>query len=316
MSTSADTSDSGARNLQSPSLDMAAVDRRGLSLGLTAYGLWGLFPLYWPLLKPASALEILASRIIWSFISLTLFTSATRRWEAVRSTVRNPRQLLLLSAAAVLVSVNWGLYIWAVNTHHVVETALGYFINPLVSVTFGVLILRERLNRGQWFGILIAATAVAALTIDYGRLPWIALTLACSFGGYGLLKKVVGVDAFASLTIETAVMTLPALGLMWFCSMNTGLTLASHGWLHAGLLALAGPVTAVPLLFFGAAARRVPLSMLGLMQYLAPTLQFIIGITIAGEHMPASRWLGFIGVWVALVVFSVATARGRQRNSD
>lgn len=287
----------------------AQIDPRGLLLGLTAYGLWGLFPLYWPLLKPASALEILGSRIIWSFVFLAAFTTATGRWPAVRSVVVSRRHLLLLVGAAVLVSVNWGLYIWAVNSHHVVETALGYFINPLVSVMFGVLVLRERLNRGQWAGIVLAAVAVGGLTIDYGRLPWIALTLACSFGGYGLLKKLAAVDAFTSLTVETGAIALPALMLLWFCASTSGLTFAAEGFAHAGLLALAGPVTAVPLLFFGAAARRVPLSMLGLMQYLAPTLQFLIGVTWAGEQMPASRWLGFAGVWVALAVFTVATMR-------
>lgn len=294
---------------------LGAVDRRGVMLGLAAYGLWGLFPLYWPLLKPAPALEILAARIIWSFVSLAIFTSITRRWNAIRLVTANRRSMRLLIAAAVLVSVNWGLYIWAVNAHHVVETALGYFINPLVSVAFGVAVLRERLSRGQWLGIGVAAAAVTALTLDYGRLPWIALTLAASFGAYGLAKKLAGVDAFTSLTVETAVMTLPAFALVAVCAATGTLTMFSTGFTHTGLLALAGPVTAIPLLFFGASARRVPLSMLGLMQYLAPTLQFLIGVTIAGEHMPTSRWFGFAGVWVALVIFSVATARVNSSSS-
>ena len=170
----------------------------------------------------------------------------------------------------------------------------------------------ERLNRGQWSGIAIAAIAVGMLTLDYGRLPWIALTLACSFGGYGLLKKVAAVDAFTSLTVETGAITLPALAMMWVTASTSGLSFISDGVSHAALLALAGPVTAVPLLFFGAAARRVPLSMLGLMQYLAPTLQFLIGVTVAGEHMPASRWAGFAGVWLALAIFSAATMRARS----
>ena len=319
MSSGAAAADSGRG--ASPASDSAParnqgagqqLDPRGLLLGLTAYGLWGLFPLYWPLLKPASALEILGHRIVWSFIFLAAFTTATRRWHAVRAVVRSRRHLLLLVVAALLVSVNWGLYIWAVNAHHVVETALGYFINPLVSVMFGVLVLRERLNRGQWAGIAVAALAVGALTVDYGRLPWIALTLACSFGGYGLLKKVAAVDAFTSLTVETGAITLPALGLMWASASASGLSFLSGGFSHAALLALAGPVTAVPLLFFGAAARRVPLSMLGLMQYLAPTLQFLIGVTVAGEQMPASRWAGFAGVWLALAVFTAATMRARS----
>lgn len=299
-----------APNIHAPN-ELTTIDRRGVLLGLSAYGMWGLFPLYWPLLKPAPALEILAARIIWSFISLAIFTAISRRWQAVRLVLANRRSMRLLIAAAVLVSVNWGLYIWAVNAHHVVETALGYFINPLVSVAFGVIVLRERLSRGQWVGIGVAAAAVAALTLDYGRLPWIALTLAASFGAYGLTKKLAGVDAFTSLTIETAVMTLPAFILVGVCAATGRLTMFSEGISHAALLALAGPVTAIPLLFFGASARRVPLSILGLMQYLAPTLQFLIGVTIAGEHMPMSRWFGFAGVWAALAIFSVATARNR-----
>lgn len=290
----------------------AAERRTGVWLGLIAYAMWGVFPLYWPLLKPALATEILGHRILWSFVFLAAAAAVRAGWPAVSAVFRDRRARRLLGLAAGLVSVNWGLYIWAVNAHHVVETALGYFINPLVSVLFGVVLLKERLARLQWVAIAIAAAAVLALTIDYGRLPWIALTLAFSFGGYGLAKKLAGVETFASLTVETAIIAPLALALMAWLATRDQFSLLSMGSGHAALLVLTGPVTAIPLLFFGAAARRVPLSTLGLMQYVAPTIQFLIGITVAGERMPASRWLGFAGVWVALGLFTWA-ALGRHR---
>lgn len=289
---------------------MTTLDRRGgVWLGLTAYAMWGVFPLYWPLLKPALAIEILGHRIVWSFIFLAVAAALRQGWGLVREVLRNRRSRRLLAIAAGLVSVNWGLYIWAVNAHHVVETALGYFINPLVSVLFGVVLLKERLTRLQWVAIVVAAAAVLALTIDYGRLPWIALTLAFSFGGYGLAKKLAGVDAFASLTVETMLIAPLAVGLMCVLAARGEFSFASLGGEHAVLLALTGPITAIPLLFFGASTRRVPLSTLGIMQYVAPTIQFLIGITIAGEHMPSSRWFGFVGVWVALALFTWSALR-------
>ncbi|NDB18127.1 MAG: EamA family transporter RarD [Actinobacteria bacterium] len=286
-----------------------AERRGGIWLGLTAYAMWGVFPLYWPLLKPALAVEILGHRIVWSFIFLAIAASLRRGWGLVRAVLAEPRARRLLAVAALLVSVNWGLYIWAVNAHHVVETALGYFINPLVSVLFGVVLLKERLTRMQWVAIAVAAAAVLALTIDYGRLPWIALTLAFSFGGYGLAKKLAGVDAYASLTVETAIITPVALILMGVLAARGDFSFGSQGAGHSVLLALTGPITAIPLLFFGASARRVPLSTLGIMQYVAPTIQFLIGITVAGEHMPTSRWFGFAGVWLALALFTWSALR-------
>ena len=291
----------------------ASADRRGgIWLGLTAYAMWGVFPLYWPLLKPAFAVEILGHRILWSFIFLAVAASLRRGWSVVRAVFADARARRLLAMAAVLVSVNWGLYIWAVNAHHVVETALGYFINPLVSVLFGVVLLKERLARMQWVAIAVAAAAVLALTIDYGRLPWIALTLAFSFGGYGLAKKLAGVDAFASLTLETAMIAPLAIALMAVLASRGDFSFVSGGVGHAVLLALTGPITAIPLLFFGASARRVPLSTLGIMQYVAPTIQFLIGITAAGEHMPGSRWFGFAGVWLALALFTWSALRSQR----
>jgi chloramphenicol-sensitive protein RarD len=290
---------------------MTTTRRSGTLLGLTAYLMWGVFPLYWPLLKPASSIEILGHRVLWSFIFLGVYATVVRNWSEVRRVLGNARKARLLAAAAVLVSINWGMYIWAVNAHHVVETALGYFINPLVSVLFGVLLLKERLRRAQWVAIAIAAASVVVLAFDYGRLPWIALTLAISFGSYGLVKKLAGVDTFTSLTVETACVAPLALALLVVQASRHDFTFFNEGASHAILLILTGAITAIPLLFFGAAAQRVPLSSLGIMQYVAPTIQFLLGITVGKELMPSSRWIGFIGVWIALAVFTSSALRNR-----
>jgi chloramphenicol-sensitive protein RarD len=277
--------------------------RSGFVAGVAAYLLWGLFPLYWPLLEPAAAVEILAHRIVWSVVVLAAVLTATSGFRWVWHLGR--RRTLLLGLASVLITVNWGTYIYGVNSEHVVETSLGYFINPLVTVALAVTLLRERLRRAQWAAVAIAALAVAVLTIDYGRPPYIALTLACSFGLYGLVKKRVGVDGAQSLAVETAFLVLPALGyLIWLGATGAG-TFTSDGAGHAALLAGGGIATAVPLILFGVSAIRVPLTTLGLLQYLAPVMQFLIGVLVYGESMPLSRLAGFALVWVALVVFTV-----------
>ncbi|WP_062357233.1 EamA family transporter RarD [Herbidospora yilanensis] len=273
---------------------------RGVWYGIAAYVLWGLFPLYWPLLKPSGAVEILAHRMLWSLAAVVAILAVRRHWKWIRRMTR--RQLLLLTAAAVLVSGNWGVYIYAVNTGHVVESALGYFINPLVSILFGVVILGERLRRWQWVAVGLGATAVVILTLGYGQLPWIALTLAFSFGLYGLAKKKAQVGAAESLTIETLVMLVPA--AIYLFTLGGGNTFGDHGAGHALLLISSGIVTAVPLLFFAASVITVPLTIVGLLQYIAPVLQFLCGVLIVKETMPAERWLGFGVVWLALAVFT------------
>ncbi|MGH2602281.1 MAG: EamA family transporter RarD [Dehalococcoidia bacterium] len=282
------------------------IDRRGFLYGLGAYLLWGLFPLYWPLLEPAGATEILAHRIVWSlgFVALLL---TTRRQSSgwLRHVATQPRTLVTLALAAVIIAVNWLTYIWGVNNGHVVETSLGYFINPLVTVLFGVLIFAERLRRPQWTAVGIAAVAVVILTVDYGRLPWIALTLAISFASYGVLKKTSGVGAVEGLTVETAVLVLPALGFLLVSEAGGSGTFGHAGTLNALLLAGTGVVTAVPLLLFAGAAQRIPLSMIGILQYLAPTLQFLFGVLVFHEPVPPVRLAGFALVWVALVIFTV-----------
>jgi chloramphenicol-sensitive protein RarD len=285
--------------------------RRGFLYGAAAYLLWGLFPLYWPLLEPAGAVEILAHRVAWSLVTMLVVVSASRRLPQLRALLSRHRARNLLTVAAVVIAVNWGTYIWGVNNHRVVETSLGYFINPLVTVLMGVVILRERLRRWQWVALGVAAIAVVGLAVDYGHPPWVALTLAFSFGTYGLAKKQAGVEAVESLTFETLVLVPVALGyLFWLGGDNT---IADHGPGHALLLASTGVVTAIPLLCFGAAAIRVPMTTLGLLQYLAPILQFLLGVTVLGEHMSLVRWAGFGLVWIALVVFTVEAGGYRRR---
>ncbi|MGP3936080.1 EamA family transporter RarD [Nonomuraea sp. KM88] len=290
--------------------------RRGVLFGAAAYTMWGLFPLYWPLLKPSDAVEILAHRMVWSLVAVAAVLAVRRHWSWFRELARRPAKLGLLSLAAVVITVNWGTYIYAVNTGHVVESALGYFISPLVNVLFGVVLLRERLRPLQWTAVGFGALAVLVLTVDYGRPPWIALTLGMSFGVYGLVKKRANVAATESLAVETLVLLLPALGYLLFLQGTGAATFGTEGVWHAALLASGGLVTAVPLICFGAAAIRVPLSTMGLLQYIAPILQFACGVLIVQEVMPPSRWIGFAIVWVALAVFtydSLRTARTAAR---
>jgi chloramphenicol-sensitive protein RarD len=288
--------------------------RRGFLLGVAAYGIWGLFPLYWPLLEPAGAVEILAHRILWSCLTMGVLVLAMRHTSAVRAIARNPRVRALLVLAACLITVNWAVYIWGVNNGHVVETSLGYFVNPLVTVLMGVFILGERLRRWQWVALGVAAFAVVVLTLDYGRPPWIALTLALTFGSYGLCKKQANTPAIESLTFETMVIGPAALAYLGWLTWQGDSQATGHGVGHVLLLMSAGIVTAVPLVCFGGAAIRVPLVTLGLLQYLTPTLQFALGVLYFHEDMPAGRWLGFLLVWVALVIFTVESLRHRRRS--
>ncbi len=288
-------------------------ERRGFSLGVAAYVIWGGFPLYWPLLEPAGSVEMLAHRVLWSAIVMSLLVVLLSRTSQLRAILADRRTTMLLAGAACVISVNWAVYIYGVTHERVVETSLGYFINPLVTVLMGVLILGERLRPLQWAALAIASLAVVVLTVDYGRLPQIALILAFSFGTYGLLKKTANVGAVESLAVETAVIApLAALYLLGLGIAGTS-TFASHGPDHALLLASSGIVTAIPLICFGAAATRVSMTTLGLLQYLAPILQFSIGVFLLGEHMPASRWAGFVLVWIALVIFTAEATTHRRR---
>jgi chloramphenicol-sensitive protein RarD len=292
-------------------MDTGQSERRALAYGAGAYLLWGLFPVYWPLLAPAGAAEILAHRIVWTLVLVAGLLVARRRWAWVRGL--GARGVVLLAVAAVLISVNWLTFIWGVVNGHVVETSLGYFVTPLVSVLLGVLVLGERLRRTQWVALGLGGVAVLVLAADYGRPPWIALVLAFSFGSYGLIKKKIGVGAVESLAGETVVLALPALAYVGWLVARGGSTFGAEGAGHALLLVLAGPVTAVPLLLFGAAARRLPLSVLGLLQYLAPVLQFAFGVLLFHEPMPPARLAGFALVWAALVLLTADGLRHAHR---
>ncbi len=288
--------------------------RRGMALGIAAYAFWGLFPLYWPLLRPAGAGEILAHRIVWSFLVVIAILLVRRHWSWLAVYRREPRRVVYLAAAAVLIAVNWLVYIYGVNGGQVVETSLGYFINPLVLVVLGALFLGERLRRLQWAALGLAALAVLVLTLDYGRPPYIALTLAASFGTYGLLKKKAGAAPVEGLTVETAVLFLPALGFLGFLQSRGTLVFAHHSAGNSLLLAGAGIVTAVPLLCFGAAVTQVPLSTMGVLQYITPLMQFAFGVLLRHEPMPPARLLGFALVWVALAFYTAEAVRHRRQH--
>ncbi|GAB2872436.1 EamA family transporter RarD [Nocardioides pacificus] len=287
--------------------------RRGFLFGAAAYGLWGAFPLYWPLLEPAGAVELLAHRVLWSALTMGLLVVVLGRGRHLVDLLRRPRTLALLTVAAVTISVNWGTYIWGVTNDRVVESSLGYFINPLVTVLMGVLILDERLRPLQWGALALAGVAVVVLTLDYGRLPYVALVLACSFGVYGLMKKIANAGAVESLALETAVITPFAAAYVGFLVATGASNFGNHGTGHALLLTTAGIVTAIPLICFGAAATRVSMVTLGLLQYLAPILQFALGVLLFHEPMPAGRWVGFGLVWLALVVFTIEAINHRRR---
>ncbi len=290
--------------------------RAGVASGLAAYGLWGLFPLYFPLLEPAGGLEIVAHRVVWSLLFVAVLLTFLRAWPQVRATATDRRSLLVLLGAAVLIAANWLVFVYGVNSGHVVETSLGYFINPLVSVLLGVVFFAERLRRLQWVAVGIAAVAVTVLTVDYGRPPWIALALAVTFGLYGLMKKLVRVAAAPGLFVETALVVVPAVAVLAVLHAQGEGTAGEAGTGHLLLLLSSGVATAVPLLLFAGATRRIPLSTVGLLQYVTPLMQLAIGVFVYEEPMPPARLAGFVIVWVALAVFtadSLRTARAGAR---
>ena len=280
-----------------------------------AYLLWGLFPLYFLTLLPTTPWEVVAWRVLLSLVFCVAALTITRGWAAFARIVRQPRLLGWTAAAGILIFINWTVYLVATLTGHVIEASLGYFINPIVTVLLGVIVLHERLRAAQWAAIGIAVVAVVVIVVGYGQVPWISLALAFSFGLYGLTKNRVGgaVDAVSGLTLETAWLTPVAAGLLVWVGATSGLTIGTAGAGHAVLLLLAGVVTAVPLLLFAAATRRAPLSLVGLLQFLTPILQFLTGAFILHEEMPAERWVGFALVWVALVVLSVDSVRHARR---
>lgn len=287
--------------------------RRGLVFGVAAYAMWGFFPLYWALLGETGALELLAARVTFSLAVMVVLVLALRRVADLCALARDRRTRWLLTVAAVLISLNWGTFIWGVNNERVLEVSLGYFITPLVSVLLGVLAFGERLRASQWLACALALVAVVVLALDYGRFPWVGIALALSFGFYGLVKKRADVGAVVSLTYETLVMVPVAAGYLVWLGLVGEASYLSMGPGKLALLAFSGLLTALPLLCFGAAATRVTLTTMGLLQYIAPTLQFAVGVIAFSEPLPASRLAGFALVWLALVVFTLEAWRHHRR---
>ncbi len=284
--------------------DGQASLNRGLLFGASTYGIWGLLPLYWRLLDSAGAVEILAHRFVWTlgFIALLLWVRPRAGWW--RALRQRPAALRFLGAAAAVIAFNWYLYIWGVNHERVVETSLGYFISPLITVTLGVVLFRERLRRPQWLALGLAVVAVAWLTVDYGRVPWVAIGLALSFATYGLLKKKAATGAVEGLAVEATFILPVVLGYLVWLELVGQAAFGHDGWSTTALLIAAGPATAVPLLFFAGAVRRIPLTYLGLLQYLTPSVQFVLGVFVFGEQMPPERLAGFALIWAALAIFT------------
>ncbi len=285
---------------------------QGTIFGFAAYVIWGIVPIYWPKLQPARPLEILSHRIIWSLVFLIGVIVVQKKTDRVASILRNRRQMFLLGIASVLIAVNWGLFIWCSVNGHLLDSSLGYFITPLVSVGLGVLFFKERLRNIQWFALSIAAAAVVYLTVAMAKAPTIALALAFTFGIYGYVKKLANVDAIESLTVETLLLAPVALGYLTYLASKGQNTFFQHGITHSLWLASAGVVTAIPLLMFGASAIRVPLSTLGMLQYIGPLLQYFIGLYVFHEAMSAARFHGFVITWVALIILSVDALRHRS----
>jgi chloramphenicol-sensitive protein RarD len=289
--------------------------RKGAWYAIAAYTIWGFFPIYWKWLEAMSALQVVSHRIVWSCVVLIGLLLASRDWIGLRTAIQSPRINAIYAAAAVAIAINWFVYIWAVSAGFIVQTALGYFINPLVSVLMGVVILRERLRPRQWVAIALAAAGVLYLTVYYGTVPWIALTLAGSFGTYGLLKKTAPLGPLHGLTLETGILFVPALAWLVFEDH------AGRGaFLHAGplmtlLMIGAGPVTTLPLLLFAAAARRIPLSMMGMLQYINPTIQFLLGVFLYKEPFSRGQLAGFGLVWAALLVFGAESWAATRRST-
>ncbi|MEJ2888352.1 EamA family transporter RarD [Actinomycetospora aeridis] len=282
---------------------------RGYAAAITAYTLWGFSPAFWPFLAPASALESLAHRVAWTLVGMLGVITVARRWSDLRGLPA--RTWLLITAGSVLIAANWGTYIWAATHDHVVDSSLGYYTTPLVSVLLAVLVLGERLRPAQWVAIGMAVAAVVVLTVGTGRLPWISIVLALSFGTYGLVKKRVPLDPIPGLTAEGFLLGPVAIAFLVVLQVVGAGTFTGHGVGHVLLLMAAGPITAIPLLLFAAGAQRLTLATLGVLQYINPTLQFLYGVVVGDEPMPVSRWIGVGLVWAALVLFTTDALRAR-----
>ena len=279
-------------------------NKLGLLFGISAYSLWGAFPLYWPLLEPANPLEIVSHRAVWTLVFCFMVLAATKALKSTLATLKQPKITARLFLTSILISINWLVYIWATNNEHVVEASLGYYINPLIIIGFGVILLKEKMRPLQWVAVTIASIGVLVLTIDYGRLPWIALVLAISWGSYGLIKKQLGLGALEGLAIETLISAFFYLAYLVYIG-NQGTGQFGNSWGLTILLISAGAVTAIPLLLFNGSTNRLPFTTIGLLQYITPTLQFSVGVWVRHEDMPTARWIGFLIIWVALTTLAL-----------
>ncbi|WP_431801974.1 EamA family transporter RarD [Microbacterium sp. bgisy203] len=295
--------------------ESAREETLGGVYAFAAYFLWGFMPLYFILLAPTGPWEVVAWRILFSLIFCALLLTVTRTWRKLVAILRDKRLVFWTIIAGLLIYVNWQVFLIGILTGHVIEGSLGYFINPIVTVLLGVLVLGERLRRAQWVAMAIAAVAIIVIIVAYGAFPWIALTLAASFGTYGLVKKQIGprVDAISGLTLESLWLAPIAIGQLVVVAETSGITFGNAGAGHAVLLTLAGAVTAIPLLLFAAGARRAPLTVIGMLQFVAPIMQFLTGWWLLGEPMPLERWIGFGLVWVALVILTIDSLRHSRR---
>jgi chloramphenicol-sensitive protein RarD len=286
-------------------------NKLGLLFGVSAYSLWGAFPLYWPLLEPANPLEIVSHRAVWTLVFCFMVLAATKALKSTLLTLKRPTVAVKLFLSSLLISINWLVYIWATNNEHVVEASLGYYINPLIIIGFGVIFLKEKMRSLQWAAVSIATIGVLVLTFDYGRLPWIALALAFSWGSYGLIKKQLGLGALEGLAIETFISSFFYLAYLIYIG-NQGTGQFGQSWGLTVLLISAGAVTAIPLLLFNGSTNRLPFTTIGLLQYITPTLQFSIGVWVLNEDMPTARWIGFLIIWAALVTLAIDLIRSSR----
>ena len=287
----------------------------GLLFGISAYGIWGLFPLYWPLLKPSGPLEIVANRSVWTLLVCFIALALLHQFTATLQLMKNAKVFFKLGLTSLLISINWLVYIWGVNHGHVVECALGYYINPLIIITFGVVLLKEKMRKLQWLSVGIAVIGVLVLTIDYGRPPWIALSLALSWGSYGVIKKQLAIPALQGLAIETLI-SLPFYGGYLVVLAKDGHSHFGHSAGLTTLLVGAGIVTAIPLLLFNGSGNRLPFTIIGLLQYITPSLQFLIGVVVRHEKMSTASWAGFFVIWGALIVLGIDLVRSGSTGND
>ncbi len=299
--------------------DEAARRRTGLLLGAGSYFLWGVLPLFFALGAPASSLEILAHRIVWSLVFCLILLGIARGFSRVGAALRQPKLFGTLALASIVIACNWFSFLYGVQIGRVLEISLGYFINPLVTIALGVIFLRERLRPLQWAAVGLGVAAVVVITVGYGRMPWLSLAVALSFGTYGLVKNRVGgkIGALEGLTIETMVLTPPSIVVIGILYAMGSAHFGLAGWGHVGIMMLLGPVTAIPLIMFSGATSRVPLSWVGMLQYIAPTMQFVLGLLVFHEAMSTTRWVGFIIIWatVVLIIVDMVSASRRSRRA-